>query len=76
LDYDTNWAPTNHSLGITSTLAKLIYFIGAGKKVNFGKHVFEQTMKHVETNVVKLPIAFSSLITEIILSQYSSILLP
>jgi hypothetical protein len=71
-----NWAPTNHSSGITPTLAKLIYLIGKEKKVDFGKHVFEQTMKHVETNATKLPIAFPSLITEIILSQYPSILLP
>ncbi|KAK2374395.1 hypothetical protein QL285_075361 [Trifolium repens] len=71
-----NWAPTNHSSGITSNLAKLIYLIGTGKKVDFGKHVFEQTMKHVETNATKLPIAFPSLITELILSQQPSILLP
>ncbi|KAK2369565.1 hypothetical protein QL285_082691 [Trifolium repens] len=72
----TNWAPTNHSSGITPNLAKLIYIIGTGKKLDFGKHVFEQTMKHVETNATKLPIAFPSLITEIILSQQPSILLP
>ncbi|KAK2362362.1 hypothetical protein QL285_087431 [Trifolium repens] len=71
-----NWAPTNHSSGITPNLAKLIYLIGTGKKLDFGKHVFEQTMKHVETNATKLPIAFPSLITEIILSQQPSILLP
>ncbi|WJX29405.1 hypothetical protein P8452_18051 [Trifolium repens] len=70
-----NWAPTNHSSGITPNLAKLIYLIGTGKKLDFGKHVFEQTMKHVETNATKLPIAFPSLITEIILSQQPSILL-
>ncbi|KAK2403255.1 hypothetical protein QL285_052709 [Trifolium repens] len=71
-----NWALTNHSSGITSNMAKLIYLIGTGKKVDFGKHVFEQTMKHVETNATKLPIAFPSLITELILSQQPSILLP
>jgi hypothetical protein len=71
-----NWAPTNHSSGITPTLAKLIYLIGKGKKVDFGKHVFEQTMKHVETSAIKLPIAFPSLITELILNQHPSILLP
>ena len=63
-----NWAATNHSSGITPNLAKLIYLIGTGKKLDFGKHVFEQTMKHVETNATKLPITFQSLITEIILS--------
>ncbi|KAK2397885.1 hypothetical protein QL285_059413 [Trifolium repens] len=71
-----NWAPTNHSSGITPNLAKLIYLIGTRKKLDFGKHVFEQTMKHVETNATKLPIAYPSLITKIILSQQPSILLP
>ncbi|KAK2444107.1 hypothetical protein QL285_015160 [Trifolium repens] len=72
----TNWVPTNHSSGITPTLAKLIYLIGTGNKVDFRKYVFEKTMKHVETNAAKLPIAFPSLITELILSQHLSILLP
>jgi hypothetical protein len=49
-----NWAPTNHSSGITPNLAKLIYLIGTGKKLHFGKHVFAQTMKHVETNATKV----------------------
>jgi hypothetical protein len=39
-----NWAPTSRSLGITHSLAKIIFIIGTKANMNFGKHVFEQTM--------------------------------
>ncbi|KAK2356929.1 hypothetical protein QL285_094246 [Trifolium repens] len=71
-----NWAPTNHGSGITPMLAKMIYLIGTNKKINFGDHVFNQTMKHADTYVVKLPIAFPCLITGMILRQYPNILYP
>ncbi|KAK2369594.1 hypothetical protein QL285_082716 [Trifolium repens] len=71
-----NWAPTNHGSGITPTLAKMIFLIGTKKKINFGDHVFNQTMKHAETYAVKLPIAFPCLITGMILRQYPNILYP
>jgi hypothetical protein len=57
-------------------LAKMIFLIGTKKKINFGDHVFIQTMKHAETYAVKLPIAFPCLITGMILRQYPSILYP
>ncbi|KAK2363204.1 hypothetical protein QL285_088211 [Trifolium repens] len=71
-----NWAPTNHGSGITPMLAKMIYLIGTKKKINFGDHVFNQTMKHADTYVVKLLIAFPCLITRMILRQYPNILYP
>ncbi|KAK2354968.1 hypothetical protein QL285_092426 [Trifolium repens] len=71
-----NWAPTNHGSGITPMLAKVIFLIGTKKKLNFGDHVFNQTMKHAETYAVKLPIAFLCLITGMILRQYPNILYP
>ncbi|KAK2397005.1 hypothetical protein P8452_18147 [Trifolium repens] len=71
-----NWAPTNHGSGITPMLAKMIFLIGTKKKLNFGDHVFNQTMKHAETYAVKLPIAFPCLITGMILRQYPNILYP
>ncbi|KAK2402065.1 hypothetical protein QL285_051615 [Trifolium repens] len=71
-----NWAPTNHGSGITPMLAKMIYLIGTKKKINFGDHVFNQTMKHDETYAVKLPIAFPYLITGMILRQFPNILYP
>ncbi|KAK2381627.1 hypothetical protein QL285_069218 [Trifolium repens] len=69
-----NWASTNHGSGITHMLAKMIYLIGTKRKLNFGDHVFNQTMKHAETYAVKLPIAFPCLITGMILRQYPNIL--
>ncbi|KAK2382168.1 hypothetical protein QL285_069716 [Trifolium repens] len=71
-----NWAPTNHGSGITPMLAKMIFLIGTKKKLNFGDHVFNQTMKHADTYAVKLPIAFPCQITGMILRQYPNILYP
>ncbi|KAK2402321.1 hypothetical protein QL285_051853 [Trifolium repens] len=71
-----NWAPTNHGSGITPMLAKMIFLIGTKKEINFGDHVFNQTMKHADTYAVKLPIAFPCLITGMILRQYPNILYP
>jgi hypothetical protein len=51
-------------------LAKLIYLIGLKKKINYGEHVFNQTRKHAETFATKLPIAFPTLITGMILDQH------
>lgn len=70
----TNWAPTNHSSSITSVLTKLIFQIGTKSKLNFGEHVFDQTMKLADSYVVKLPIAFHCLITGIILKQHHNIM--
>ncbi|KAK2369117.1 hypothetical protein QL285_082270 [Trifolium repens] len=60
--------------GITGLTAKMIYLIGTKKKINFGDHVFNQTMKHAKTYAVKLPIGFPCLITGMILRQYPNIL--
>lgn len=68
-----NLAPTNHSSSITSALAKLIFQIGTKCKLNFGKCMFDQTMKHVDSYVVKLTIYFPFLITRIILRQHPNI---
>lgn len=42
-------------------------------KLNFGEYVFDQTMKHVDSFVVKLPIAFPCLISGIIFNQHPNI---
>ncbi|MCI16564.1 envelope-like protein [Trifolium medium] len=57
-------------------LAKLIYLIGTKWSLNFGEYVFNLTMKHADSFAVKLPIAFPSQITEIILAQQPDILHP
>ncbi|XP_057443898.1 uncharacterized protein LOC130736061 [Lotus japonicus] len=53
---------------------KLIYKIGTSTAFDFGSFVFEQTLKHADTCVVKLPISFPSLLTEIILQQHPQII--
>lgn len=68
-----NWSPINHSSSITSAMAKLIFLIGTKSKLNFGEYVFDQTMKHVDSFVVKLPVTFPCLITGIILNQHPNI---
>lgn len=53
---------------IATGLGKFIYVVGTMRKFDFGAHVFEQTMKHAQSFVVKMPIAFPSLICGVILS--------
>lgn len=61
-----NWAPTNHGSRITPSLESLLNQIGTIVAFDFGKCVFEQILKQAESFVVKMPIAFSSLITGIL----------
>jgi len=71
-----NWAPKNHTYGITTALSKLIFLIGTKAKLDFGEYVFNQTMRHSETFIVKLPITFPCLTPKIILSQHHGIVNP
>jgi len=41
--------------------------------MNIGKYVFEQTIKHAKTDVVKCPIAFPTLLCGIMLDQHPSL---
>ncbi|KAI5432370.1 hypothetical protein KIW84_036203 [Lathyrus oleraceus] len=54
----------------------ILHKIGSANWINydFGKFIFDQTIRHASTNAVKLPIAFPSLICGIILSQQPGIL--
>ncbi|XP_050915153.1 uncharacterized protein LOC127130132 [Lathyrus oleraceus] len=70
----TNWVPTNHTSTIVVGLGKFIYVVGTKTNFDFENYVFEQTFKHVGACVVKMPIAFCSLICGIILSQHPGIL--
>jgi hypothetical protein len=69
-----NWVPTNHVSTISISLGRIIHAIGTRVNYDFGKFIFDQTIRHASTNVVKLPIAFPSLICGIILSQQPGIL--
>jgi len=48
--------------------------MGTKTNFDFGSYVFDETMNHGDSFAVKLPIAFSSFITEVILSQHPNIL--
>jgi len=41
--------------------------------MDFDAYIFEQTIKHAKIDVVKFPIAFSTLLSNIILDQHPSI---
>ncbi|MCH81839.1 envelope-like protein, partial [Trifolium medium] len=69
-----NWVPTNHTSIIATGLGRFTYIVGTKTKFDFGYYVFEQTMKHVNSFAVKMPIAFPSLICGLILSQHPDIL--
>ncbi|MCI13741.1 envelope-like protein, partial [Trifolium medium] len=68
-----NWVPTRHSSDIVTGLGKLIYMIGTGTKFNAGQYIFNQIVQHAKTSVTKQPIAFPTILCEIILSQHPSI---
>ena len=69
-----NSVPTNHTSTIATGLGKFIYVVDTKTKFDFGSYNFEQTMKHAHSFDVKMNIAFSSLLCQIILSQYPCIL--
>ncbi|XP_050914645.1 uncharacterized protein LOC127129524 [Lathyrus oleraceus] len=70
----TNWIPTNHISTIANTLGRFTFVVGTKVKFDYGRFMFEQIIKHASTNVVKLPIAFPSMICGIILNQHPGIL--
>lgn len=72
---DANWVPTNPTSNIATGLGKFTYIVGTKSNFDFGSYVFDQTMKHVESYAVKMPIAFPSLIFRVIMSQHPNILI-
>jgi hypothetical protein len=55
-------------------MAKLIHCIGTKTKINIGAYIFDQTVRHGKSKAVKLPIAFPTLLSSIILDQQPDIL--
>ncbi|KAI5412127.1 hypothetical protein KIW84_056981 [Lathyrus oleraceus] len=53
-----NWVPTNHISTISIVLGRIIHAIGTKINYDFGKFLFDQTIRHASINAVKLPIAF------------------
>ena len=69
-----NWIPTTHSTSIATCLAKFIYVIGTKTKMDYGRYIFDQTVKHAKTDVIKLPIAFPTLLCNIMLDQHPGLI--
>jgi hypothetical protein len=69
-----NWVPTTHSSDIATSLAKFIYVVGTKTKLDFGRYIFDQTVKHAKTDVVRLPIAFPALMCSIMLDQHHGLI--
>ncbi|XP_058764804.1 uncharacterized protein LOC131638269 [Vicia villosa] len=69
-----NWVPTNHKSTVSTVLGRFIYVVGTKAKFDYGTYIFEQTIKHAGSYSVKGPIAFPSLICDIILNQHHGIL--
>jgi hypothetical protein len=69
-----NWVPTTHSSDIAMSMARLIYCIGTKTKMDIGAYIFDQTVRHGRSDAVKLPIAFPTLLSSIILEQQPDIL--
>lgn len=68
------WAPFTHGPDITLNLLGLLYQVKTLATSNFGEYVFGKFVKHVEFNIVKVPIWFSSLIYGILINQNNDIL--
>jgi hypothetical protein len=53
-----NWFPTTHSTDIATWLGKFVHVLVSKTKMDFCAYILEQTVKHIEPDVVKYPIAF------------------
>jgi hypothetical protein len=52
------WVSPTHSSDIATWLGKFIYVVVFKARMDFCAYIFEQIVKHAETDVVKFPIAF------------------
>ncbi|MCH95220.1 envelope-like protein, partial [Trifolium medium] len=68
-----NWVSTTHSNNVATGLSKFIYVVGTRTPFDFGSYIFEQTILHGKTLAVKMPIAFPTLLCDIILAQHPGI---
>ena len=69
-----NWVPTNHKSTISTGLGRFIYAVGTKTEFDYGRYIFDQTLKHAGSYAIKGPIAFPSLLCGIVLAQYPDIL--
>ncbi|CAJ2667740.1 unnamed protein product [Trifolium pratense] len=68
-----NWVPTKHATNVATNLGRFIYAVGTKVDYDYGTFIFDQTIKHIRSTAVKMPIAFPSLLCGIILAQYPDI---
>ncbi|CAJ2648306.1 unnamed protein product [Trifolium pratense] len=69
----TNWVPTKHATNVATNLGRFIYAVGTKVDYDYGTFIFDQTIKHIRSTAVKMPIVFPSLLCGIILDQYPDI---
>ncbi|PNX61587.1 envelope-like protein, partial [Trifolium pratense] len=65
--------PTKHATNVATGLGHFIYALGTKVDYDYGSFIFDQTMKHIRSTAVKMPITFPSLLCGIILDQYPDI---
>jgi len=69
-----NWVPTTHLSDIATSLAKFICGIGTKTKLDYGRYIFDQTVKHAKIDAFKLPITFPTLLCNIMLDEHLGII--
>lgn len=70
-----NWVPTNHTSIVAVGLKKFLYAVATKAKFEYGTYIIDQTMRRASTNAIKMPIAFPSMICDMVLNQHPDILL-
>ncbi|XP_045810756.1 uncharacterized protein LOC123905167 [Trifolium pratense] len=69
-----NWVPTTHSGDVARGLGKFIYAVGTKAKFDYGSYFFHETLSHAMTYAVEKPVAFPTLLCNVILEQHLDIL--
>ncbi|PNX55335.1 envelope-like protein, partial [Trifolium pratense] len=69
-----NWVPTTHSGDVARGLGKFIYIVGTKAKFDYGTYFFHETLSHAMTYAVEKPVAFPTLLCNVILEQHPDIL--
>jgi hypothetical protein len=63
-----------HSSDIATYLTQFIYTIGTKTKMDYGRYIFYQTVKHAKNDAVKFPIGFPTLLCSIMLDQHPDLI--
>ncbi|XP_058784376.1 uncharacterized protein LOC131659167 [Vicia villosa] len=63
-----NWVRTNHTSTIKVGLAKFLYVVGTKTNFDYDTYTFDQSVSHAATISTKIPVAFPSLIYDLVLT--------